>query len=134
MNPPTTNQEYRSERSFGITLGCLFLLIGLYPVIRHGSSPWVWALLVGGTLLGLGLIRPTLLYWPNRLWMAAGRSLGWFNMRLLLVLIYFLLAVPIGLFRRLLGHDPLLLKKSIEASRLRSRRSPPPPDHMNNQF
>lgn len=43
-------------------------------------------------------------------WYKLAEGLGWFNSRVLLTLIYYLIVTPIALLFRLFGNDPLLLK------------------------
>lgn len=53
-------------------------------------------------------------------WFKLAEYLGWFNARVLLSLVYYLIVTPIGFIFRLAGNDPLLLrdkKKSIYTSR-----------------
>lgn len=49
----------------------------------------------------------------NRLvwaWYKLAEGLGWFNSRVLLSLVFYLIVTPIALLFRLFGNDPLLLK------------------------
>lgn len=43
-------------------------------------------------------------------WYKLAEGLGWFNSRVLLSLVYYLIVTPIALLFRLFGNDPLLLK------------------------
>ncbi|MDR9415209.1 MAG: SxtJ family membrane protein [Gracilimonas sp.] len=43
-------------------------------------------------------------------WYKLAEGLGWFNSRVLLSLVYFLIVTPIALLFRLFGNDPLRLK------------------------
>ncbi|MCP9292338.1 SxtJ family membrane protein [Gracilimonas sediminicola] len=43
-------------------------------------------------------------------WYKLAEGLGWFNSRVLLSLVYYLVVTPIALLFRLFGNDPLLLK------------------------
>lgn len=43
-------------------------------------------------------------------WYKLAEGLGWFNSRVLLSLVYYLIVTPIALLFRLVGNDPLLLK------------------------
>lgn len=42
-----------------------------------------------------------------RIWVKFATALAWFNTRLLLALVFYLVITPIGLIMRLLGKDPL---------------------------
>lgn len=43
-------------------------------------------------------------------WYKLAEGLGWFNSRVLLSIVYYLIVTPIALLFRLFGNDPLLLK------------------------
>ena len=69
-----------------------------------------------GHLVYLALIVGLLSFIPpigNRMvwgWYKLAEGLGWFNSRVLLSLVYYLIVTPIALLFRLFGNDPLLLK------------------------
>jgi hypothetical protein len=68
------------------TLVYISLLVGLLSFIPAAGNRIVWA------------------------WYKLAEVLGWFNSRVLLSLIYYLVVTPIALLFRLFGNDPLLLK------------------------
>jgi len=100
------------ERSFGVSVGSVLLLIAAYFVWRGrlGRAEVLGA--IGVVLLGLGLVRPTLLKWPSAVWWRFSRVLGHVNARVLLTLMFALVLVPIGLLWRLTGRDPLGRRRS----------------------
>ena len=54
--------EKKELRNFGLIVGGLFALIGLWPLIRHGEPLRVWALVLAALLVPLG--TPSLTrYW-----------------------------------------------------------------------
>ncbi len=66
-----------------------------------------WLMAVAAAFLALALAFPWVLMPINRLWSTLGHGLGWVNNHLLLGLFYFLFMVPLGLFMRLFGRDPM---------------------------
>lgn len=94
-------------RRFGITVAIpLALLAGLGVWRGHLVLPIV----LGGLailLAGLAVVAPNLLSPVHRVWMQVAYALGWFNTRVLLAIVYFLVMTPIGIVMRLLGRDPL---------------------------
>lgn len=62
-------------------------------------------------LLTTALIIPKLFYPLAKVWFGLALLLGWFSSRILLSLLFFLLVMPIGLIRRLMGKDSLMLRK-----------------------
>ena len=94
-------------RRFGITLGIPFSLLAALSAWRgHTILPTVFAGLAA--ILGvLTLLAPRYLGPVHKVWMGAANALGWFNTRLLLSLVYFLVMTPTGVVMRLLGRDPM---------------------------
>ena len=94
-------------RRFGFTVAIPLALLGGIGLWRgHAVLP----ALLGGLALGLGglaLLAPRLLRPVHKGWMRGAEALGWFNTRLLLGLVYYLVMTPIGLLLRLVGRDPL---------------------------
>ncbi len=102
-------------REFGMLIGLGFpLLIGwLFPsLFRHEFR--TWTLWVGITGLILGLTAPRLLLYPYKGWMALGLTLGWFNSRIILGLVYIIVLLPIAFLMRLTGYDPLRTRRTAE--------------------
>jgi hypothetical protein len=86
------------------------LPLTLVAAIGAWRGHTILPVLVGGlavTLAGLGLAAPRGLRPVHRVWMKLADALAWFNTRLLLGLVYYLVMTPIGLLMRLLGRDPL---------------------------
>lgn len=61
---------------------------------------------LGVLLVVPGLLFPAALGPVERGWMAFASALGWFNTRLILGVVYYVVFTPAGLLRRLAG-DPL---------------------------
>ena len=95
------------ERSFGVSVGAVTLAAAIY-IGWDGLS--LFALVMGSVgvmLIGFGLLRPRLLYWPSATWWRLAYVLGYVNARIILTVLYALLLVPLGLFWRVSGKDPL---------------------------
>lgn len=61
--------------------------------------------------LGIALLMPGIFYPLAKLWFGLALILGWFSSRILLALIFFLLVTPVGLVRRWMGKDRLMLRQ-----------------------
>ena len=83
------NNSQRKLRHFGLMVGMGFpVIIGwLIPAI-FGHLFRVWTLWVGLPLLILGIIKPSFLTYPYKLWMLLGHGLGWINSRIILGMVF----------------------------------------------
>ena len=102
-------------REFGLLIGIGFpIFIGwLIPAIS-GHLFKTWSLWVGIPSLLLGIIKPSLLFYPYKGWMILGLVLGWINSRIILGIIFLLVLQPIALVMKMFGYDPLRKNKSNE--------------------
>jgi len=101
-----TQVKIGSERSFGIVFTVVFLVLGLYPVY-HGEDFNLPLISVGFVLLLITISAPSLFYWPNRAWFKFGLLLGAIVAPIVMALVYCIIFVPIGLWFKLVGKDPL---------------------------
>lgn len=134
MNQPTQQPTQKDLRQFGLLVGGVFAVIGLWPVVFRSESPRLWAMMLGSLLMVLGAILPQslkLIYWG---WMKIGHVLGSINTKIILGTIYFLLITPMGLVMRLMGKDPMHRVLAKETTTYRVVRAPRSPQHMRNQF
>ena len=130
------NNEIDSKqlRSFGLLVGGIFALIGLWPLLSRGEDPRQWALVVAGLLVAPALVVPRILRPIYRLWMAAGLALGWINTQIILSVVYYGIFTPTALVMRLFGKDPMRRQFKSAASTYRVTRQPRSGSHMSHQF
>ena len=121
-------------RSFGLTVGGIFAIIGLWPVWFHGSDLRLWAVIIAALLIVPALVLPKTLESPYRGWMAVGQILGWINTRIILGLIFYGLVTPIGLIRRLFDKDPMGRNFRPDLDTYRVVRKPRPASHLTRQY
>ena len=126
--------DTKELRRFGLIVGGIFLIIGLWPVIFRGESPRIWAASLGGTLVGLGLVFPVSLKHVHRVWMKIGHVLGAINTKIILGIIYYGLITPMGMAMRLMGKDSMHRLLVQDATSYRVVRAARPRCHMRNQF
>lgn len=100
------------ERSFGISVGTVLLLIAALLVWRGRITAAEITAGTGALLLVLGLTRPALLKYPSNAWWAMAGVLGYINARVILTAAFLLVLTPIGLLWRLIGRDPLSRKRA----------------------
>ena len=100
-------------REFGFLIGFgLPLIIGWFLPLILGHSFRIWTLTIAIPFTIIGIIKPSLLFYPYEAWMNIGYILGWINSRVILGLIFFIILLPISIIMRLTGYDPLVLKKN----------------------
>lgn len=121
-------------RQFGLMVGGIFSVIGLWPVLVHGGHLRWWALILGMVLMGLGAAIPGSLRHVYKGWMAIGHVLGFINTRILLGVIFYGLITPMGLVMRLMGKDSMRRVLVEEVATYRVTRVPRPRHHMLNQY
>lgn len=131
MSQQATTKELRT---FGLMVGGVFSVIGLWPIVFRGDAPRIWAISVGGALVGLGLALPSSLKHIHLVWMKIGHVLGYINTRILLGVIFYGLITPMGMMMRVLGKDPMhrVLVPGVDTYRV--IRPPRARLHMRNQF
>ena len=95
------------ERSFGLSVGAVSVLAAAFLWWRSSTRTGLVLGIVGSTLMVLGAVAPRLLYWPSVVWWKLVHVLGYVNARVILTILFTVLLVPIGLFWRVTGKDPL---------------------------
>ena len=122
-------------RQFGISTGLLFgLIFGLLiPWLWNSSYP-MWPWYVGGTLLFFGIILPGLLAPVFSIWMKIAHVLGWINTRIIMGLIFYVVFMPISMFFKLIGKDPMLRRFDRDTTTYRKTISPDRHHNMEKPF
>ena len=94
-------------RKFAITMTVALGLIGglLFWWENMMGATVLWS--ISGGFLVLGFVLPVVLWPLERLWYFFSLGLGWFNMRVLLAVVFYGCMAPTGLIMRLFGKDML---------------------------
>ena len=98
-----------SNRSFGILFFVVFLILGLWPLIK-GNLVNIYLVFLAAIFLILGLLNSKLLTPLNKGWIKFGEILGLFIAPIVMALVYFIILTPISLIVRAFGKDLLGLK------------------------
>jgi hypothetical protein len=99
----------RDLRKFGLVVGGVFAVLGLFFLWRHKSF-YPWFLTPGIVLVVAGAIVPRALKYVYIAWMAMAFVFGFVMAHVILTLFFFLVITPIGLIARISGKDFLQLK------------------------
>jgi hypothetical protein len=124
-----------SDRSFGWVFAAFFTLVAVWPVVR-GRPGRPWALAMSAVFLLITATRPSLLHPANRAWMAIGGLIGKVTNPIVTALLFFFVFTPLAVVLRLMGKDPLRLRRDGEAASYWIERQPPgpKPETMSQQF
>ena len=100
-----------NNKSFGILFFTVFLLIGLWPLIK-GNEPRIILIPIALVFLILGLMNSSILSPLNRSWMKFGELLGRIIAPIVMAVVYFIVLTPISFLVRIMGKDLLKTKFS----------------------
>jgi hypothetical protein len=124
-----------SNRTFGLVFAGFFLLLAVWPWLRHGQPLRLWALAPSAVFLGLALFAEQYLTPLNRLWFQLGLKLHMVVSPLIMGLLFFCAVTPMGLLMRAFGNDLLALRRDEGGSYWIERNPPGPAEgSMKNQF
>ena len=124
----------RTLRQFGLMVGGVFLLIGLWPFVWRQEAVRIWAVVPGSLLAIAGLVVPSLLKQVYQGWMWVGHVMGWVNTRIILGVLFYGVVTPMGLVMKVTGRDPMRRGYDPDAQTYRVIRQPRPASHMKNMF
>lgn len=108
-------EEKTDLRKFGITVGIVFILISITLYFLSKGS-YTYFGIVGILLLLFGLFLPYTLKPLNKVWMTIALILGWFMSRVILIILYYVIITPLGIFLKLIGKDFLKMKINLNSS------------------
>lgn len=107
-NQNTSRTSFRDEREFGLIVGFMLILIGSWWLYHNRWKTVATGFVgIGSVLVALGLLIPKALVIPNRAWMSLARGLSLITTPVFMGIVFFTLFMPIGVFKRLFGWDPL---------------------------
>jgi hypothetical protein len=99
------------ERSFGISVGGVLILLALILLWRRRITRAEVLGGIGIVLLVLGLVAPPLLKYPSRYWWKFSLALGRVMARFWLSLLFLVVLTPVSFVWRLTGRDPLARRR-----------------------
>jgi len=100
-----------NNKGFGILFFIVFLLFGLWPLLK-GDSPRIYFFPIAVLFLILGLINSKILTPLNRFWIKFGELLGSIIAPIVMGLVYFIVLTPLSFLIRITGKDLLNVKFS----------------------
>jgi hypothetical protein len=127
-------RDVRQLRHFGLLVGGIFGVIGLWPVLWRGQDPRWWAVVLAVVLVLPAVAAPRVLAPAYRAWMKLAEVLAWVNTRILLGIVYYGVVTPTGLVMRWRGRDPMRRAYDRAGESYRVVCTPRPGSHMTRQF
>jgi hypothetical protein len=121
-------------RQFGLMVGGVFFVIGLWPFLWRQEAIRDWAVVSGALLSVAGLAVPATLKHLYQGWMWVGHVMGWVNTRIILSVLFYGIVTPMGLVMKLTGRDPMCRGFEPDAQTYRVIRQPRAAAHMKNMF
>ena len=101
-------------KKFGITMGVVFFAIAVFVTVRHRHNALPYMFFSTFFLL-FAFSTPLILKPLYVFWMRLSFILSWINTRLILIIIFYLIFLPLGLIIKLCGKD--LLERKIDRSK-----------------
>ena len=95
----------KSLRNFGLLVGGIFFLLGLWIYYRSQSPLGIVFFAIGTLLLLFGLVSPNSLSQVFKIWMGLAFALGWLMSRVLLTILFYFVITPIGFVAKVVGKD-----------------------------
>lgn len=126
--------DKKEMRSFGLLLGGVFSLIGIWPLLFRGQPIRGWALIAAAMFTLPAVAFPTLLAPVHRIWMAVGHILGTINTRIILSVVFYGMFTPVGLVMRLYGRDTMALRFDPSVQSYRIRKEKRASSHLETSF
>ena len=125
-----------TDRSFGVVFSAVFLILGLWPPLRHGLPVRGWMLAVSAALLAIAILRPSLLHPANAVWRRVGLLMQKVVNPVVTAVMYYAVFTPMACLLRLCGKDLLALRREPGAGTYWIVRNPPgpEPESMKRQF
>ena len=102
-------QSKENNKGFGLLFFIVFLLIGLWPLIK-GDSPRILFFPIALAFLILGIMNAKILTPLNRSWIKFGEILGKIIAPVVMAIVYFVILTPLSLLIKVSGKDLLKVK------------------------
>ena len=118
------NVTHSEARKTALLVAVVLILAAAFFWYRGRLIPAVVAVSISVTLAVIGFFIPRFAKLFHRGWMRFAFALGYVNSRILLTGIYFGLFVPYGIVSRIVGRDPLQIRKKESESYWNPREVP----------
>jgi len=111
----TNNLRVKDLRKFGIILSIILAVLGGVHYLNAHIIVYPWFLAFAVAVMVLVAFVPKMLEPVYVIFIKVARAIGWFNTRVVLVMVYYLLITPIGFLLKVFKGDPLNRKIDKDA-------------------
>ena len=131
-----TRDVLKDLRQFGMVLAAILIVFGAIHFLKHRMILAQWFCGVGLFVLYLGLSAPGMLKNVYAVFLKAAHAIGWFNTRVILILIYYAILTPIAFIVRISGKDLLneKIEKNISSYWAKRQSAKPTKEQLEKQF
>lgn len=99
--------KIKDLKQFGIVFGIILAVFGSIHCIKDRVHVYPWFFIFALVLILCALIAPKILKPVYIVFLKIAHTIGWFNTRVILILVYYVLLVPIGFCVKIFGGDIL---------------------------
>ncbi|MFH1395211.1 MAG: SxtJ family membrane protein [Candidatus Omnitrophota bacterium] len=97
-------------RQFGIVLGIVLAAFGTIHFLKHHINAYKWFFSFSAGSLIFGIFFPEKLKPVFKVFIKIAHAIGWFNTRVILLIVYYFIVTPIGFLMKVFGKDILDIK------------------------
>jgi len=108
------NTDRKTLRKFGTLMAAVFVIFSTIFFIRQKGPESLSALVASCVFLAAGITLPVVLRPLYIIWMHFAFLLSWVNTRIILIIFFYLILTPLGLFKRLLSARSLKNRRDEE--------------------
>lgn len=108
--------ELKDIKQFGMVLAAMLIIFSAAQFIKHKILLSQWFFGAGCGMLCVTLLVPKALRPIYKIFLKVAHAIGWFNTRVILIIIYFVLLCPIAVIMKVAGKD--LLNRKIDKGAL----------------
>lgn len=133
--PLAGKDDVKTLRQFGRGFGILLAIVfgALLPWLAGNALPqWPW--ITGAVLVIMAQLYPCALYPVYWLWMHVASVLNFINTRIIMLIAFYLLLLPIGLVMRLRGKLQYQTSRKSNRTYWLSREDSPGKDNLKDPF
>ena len=101
------SDKLKNSRKFWLAISLILFGVGIYNFYYNSTQVSIWCFVAASPILLLSLLVPKVLKPEYSLITIVSRKIGWYNSKLLIGILFYLIFTPIAVIYRIIGKDPL---------------------------